>query len=100
MVPTWMLQVKVSDLSGSMYINFARELGDSIMAGISAREFQDMKERISSEGGDSTEAVRQWVNENVNFKTHQILVKAGNDTYKGADGETRLKFYAVKVYSQ
>ncbi len=43
MVPTYMLTAKISDLSGSIYIQFPRELGDYIMGGKSAREFMDFK---------------------------------------------------------
>lgn len=52
MIPTWMLNVKLSDLSGSFFVSFPRELGDTIMGGISAREFQEMRERASAEGED------------------------------------------------
>lgn len=46
MIPTYMLTAKVSDLSGSIYIQFPRELGDPIMAGLSAAQFLDLKEEF------------------------------------------------------
>ena len=51
-----MLTAKISDLSGSIYIQFPRELGDSIM-GKSAEEFRDFKESHS----DDPEAVRNYL---------------------------------------
>ena len=57
MIPTYMLSAKISDLSGSMYIQFARELGDVIMGGKSAGEFRDFKEANS----DDPEAVRNYL---------------------------------------
>jgi hypothetical protein len=35
-VPTYMLQAKVADSSNATFISFPRELGDSIMDGLSA----------------------------------------------------------------
>ena len=46
MIPTYMLTAKVSDLSGSIYIQFPRELGDPIMAGLSAAQFLDLKDEF------------------------------------------------------
>ena len=42
--PTYMLSAKISDFSSSIYISFCRELGDTIMGGMTAREFKDFKE--------------------------------------------------------
>jgi hypothetical protein len=44
-----MLTAKISDLSGSLYIQFPRELGDSIMNGKSAKEFQEFKELLQGD---------------------------------------------------
>jgi Replication factor-A C terminal domain len=89
-----MLNAKISDLSGSIYVQFPRELGDAIM-GKSAREFRDFKEATA----DDTEAVRNYLQEYVLNKHHHILIKASTDQYSSArgDGEQRFKFYAVKV---
>ena len=45
MIPTYMLTAKISDLSGQIYMQFPRELGDQIMGGMSAKDFQEFKER-------------------------------------------------------
>ena len=74
MVPTYMLAAKISDLSGSIYIQFPRELGDAIM-GVSAGDFKDFKEATR----DDPEAVKKYLQENVLNKYHQILVKASTD---------------------
>ena len=95
MVPTYMLSAKISDLSGSIYIQFPRELGDPIMGGMSAKDFRDFKEANSHD----PEAVRNYLQDNVLNKYHQILIKASTDQYSSSrgDGENRFKFYAVKV---
>jgi hypothetical protein len=36
MIPTYMLTAKLSDVSGSLFIQFPRELGDPIMNGMTA----------------------------------------------------------------
>ena len=56
MVPTYMMNAKISDLSGSIYIQFPRELGDSII-GMSAKEFREYKEQNSHD----PEAVRNYL---------------------------------------
>jgi replication factor A1 len=43
-IPTYMLSAKISDPSGSVFVSFPRELGDSIMNGMTATEFKDFKE--------------------------------------------------------
>jgi len=49
MVPTYMLTAKVSDLSGQIYMQFPRELGDAIMGGKTAKDFQEFKERTTDD---------------------------------------------------
>jgi len=56
MVPTYMMNAKISDLSGSIYIQFPRELGDSII-GMGAKEFREFKEQNSHD----PEAVRNYL---------------------------------------
>jgi hypothetical protein len=51
-----MLTAKISDLSGSIYIQFPRELGDQIM-GKSAEEFRDFKDTNAHD----PEAVRNYL---------------------------------------
>ncbi len=45
MIPTYMLSAKIADLSGQIYMQFPRELGDAIMGGKSAKEFQEFREQ-------------------------------------------------------
>jgi len=98
MIPTYMLSAKVADLSGSLYIQFPRELGDPVMGGMPAREFQEFKENAQQQG-DFDAAMRVFLADKVYNRFHQILVKASSDSYsRGPDGEARFKFYAVKVY--
>lgn len=59
-VPTYMLNAKIADLSGSIYIQFPRELGDSII-GKSASEFRDFKEANL----DDPDAVRNYLIDHV-----------------------------------
>ena len=49
-VPTYMLNVKFSDLSGNTFITFPKELGDPIMNGLSANEFKNFKEQFGNAG--------------------------------------------------
>jgi hypothetical protein len=95
-VPTYMLNAKVSDLSGSIYVQFPREHADIIMNGMSAKDFQDFKERTA----DDPEAIRTFLQDSVLNKHHQILLKASTDQYASSrgDGENRFKYYAVKVF--
>lgn len=43
-VPTYMLTAKVTDVSGSVFVCFPKELADPIMNGMSASEFKHFKE--------------------------------------------------------
>jgi hypothetical protein len=49
MIPTYMLTAKIADLSGQIYMQFPRELGDQIMGGMTAKDFQEFKERIGDD---------------------------------------------------
>lgn len=40
MIPTYMFTAKISDLSGSIYVQFLTELGEPLMNGMPAKEFQ------------------------------------------------------------
>jgi Fe-S cluster biosynthesis and repair protein YggX len=44
-----MLSARIQDVSGFTYVSFPRELGDSIMNNVSAKDFMDMKETKSPE---------------------------------------------------
>jgi Zn-finger protein len=43
-LPTYMLSALINDVSGSIMVQFPRELGDPIMGGRSAAEFKQLKE--------------------------------------------------------
>ena len=62
MNPTYMLMAKIADLSGSIYIQFTRELGDAIMNGMSARQFLELKESF---GSDQEAGIRNFLADNV-----------------------------------
>lgn len=47
-VPTYMFSARVSDFTESLYVNFAREHGNTIM-GMTAEEFRDFREQNSEE---------------------------------------------------
>lgn len=40
----YMLNAKVSDPSGSIFVSFPRELGEPIMNGLTAEKFKEMKD--------------------------------------------------------
>ena len=44
-----MLNVKVSDSSGSIYVSFPREIGEPIMNGMTAEKFKQFKEDSNPE---------------------------------------------------
>ncbi len=66
------------------------------MNGMSAKDFQDFKERSA----DDPEIVRNFLQDQVLYKYHQILLKASTDQYAASrgDGENRFKYYAVKIF--
>lgn len=67
MIATYMLTAKISDLSGSIYVQFPRELGEPIMNGMPAKEFQEFKERTV----DDPEALRAFLLEKVHNKVRR-----------------------------
>lgn len=44
-----MLNVKISDASGSIFVSFPRELGEPIMNGLTAEQFKTLKEESEPE---------------------------------------------------
>ena len=76
MVPTYMLTAKVSDLSGSIYVQFPRELGEPVMGGMSAKEYQEFRERASRQG-DIDQALRTLLADKVYNKV-TIKIKSFN----------------------
>jgi hypothetical protein len=73
MVPTYMLTAKLADSSGSLFVQFPRELGEPIMNGLSAKDFQDLKERAASSGEDVDRTIKQYLADNVYFKVRTLL---------------------------
>ena len=45
-LPTYMLSAVISDVSGNVMVQFPRELGDSVMNGMSATDFKAMKDDL------------------------------------------------------
>jgi hypothetical protein len=69
-----MLSAVISDLSGSIIVQFPRELGDQIMNGISAAQFKNLKETSNDQ--------KTWlklIKNNCEFKHHSILIKIRQD---------------------
>ncbi len=48
-LPTYMLSALINDVSGSVMVQFPRELGDPIMGGKSATAFKLLKEELKDE---------------------------------------------------
>ncbi len=70
MNPTYMLNAKVADLSGSIFVQFTRELGNEIMNGMTARQFLDFKDTL---GSNTDEGIRNFLAENVHNKVGAIF---------------------------
>jgi hypothetical protein len=60
------MTAKISDLSGEIYVQFARELGDQIMGGKSAEQIRDMKER--------NEDMKQFINEECLYNVRHLYL--------------------------
>lgn len=86
--PTYMFSAQVSDFTGSMWVSFAREQGNSLM-GMTAEQFKTFKETKEEEFESFIESLM--------FKPVNIMVRGRQSTY---NGETKLKFFAVKVLPQ
>lgn len=85
--PTYMITAKVSDFTDSIYVNFAREHGAALM-GMTAEEFKDFKD-------SETEEKVQTYFDSLLFKTLNIMVKGKFEFF---NGESRMRFFAVKVF--
>lgn len=48
-LPTYMLSALISDVSGSVLVQFPRELGDPIMNGMSAQAFKNLKDELKDD---------------------------------------------------
>ena len=75
-LPTYIMNIKLQDAAGEMYVQFARELGDSIM-GMTAEEFKDIKDQL-----ENPDEVKAFLAEHCMYKSHSVLVKAQNDQYR------------------
>ena len=47
-VPTFMITAKIADITDSVFVNFAREHGTSIM-GMNAQEFKELRDNCDDE---------------------------------------------------
>jgi len=80
-----MLNTKISDLSGSLYVCFMRELGDPIMGGMSAKELKEFKE----ENSNDIEKIKQLFAEN----TFKVRINSNSLVlHLYFESEARLKF--------
>ena len=82
-----MITAKVSDFTDSVYVNFAREHGKSLM-GMTAEEFKEFKE------SETEEKVQEYF-DSLLFRTLNIMVKGKFEYF---NGESRIRFFAVKVF--
>ena len=82
-----MITAKVSDFTESIFVNFAREHGTSIM-GMKAEEFKEFKET-------HTEQEVQNFFDGLLFKQYNIMVKG---KYEFFNNENRMRYFAVKVF--
>ena len=80
MVPTYMLNVKFTDLSGSIFITFPKELGDPLMNGLSASNFKNFREEY---GGASNAGMMDDQNEDIRdfFYQTQFKVRSTLNVY-------------------
>ena len=88
-IPTYWLTAIISDLTGDMFIQFPRELGDPIMNGMSAPDFKSFRDE------NDPELVKQYVHSCL-FKRHQVLIKPHHNQYAG--NESRVQYFAAKVF--
>lgn len=105
-LPTYMLSALISDVSGNVMVQFPRELGDSIMNGMSASDFKEMKDDLTkresmqedadaqngaANGGSNSrdsghkdsDALKEFFH-SCTFKQHQILLKVRGDQPMGS----------------
>lgn len=87
--PTYMFSAMISDFTESIYVNFARDQGTSLM-GMSAEAFRKFKE-------NEDEATVQKYFDDLLFKRFNIMVKG---KYEYFNGENRMRYFAVKVFPE
>jgi len=86
-IPTYMITARISDFTESIYVNFAREHGTSLM-GMKAEEFKEFKDTHSEP------EVQNYL-DSLAFKPFNIMVKG---KFEHFNGEHRMRYFAVKVY--
>ena len=74
-LPTYMLSALISDVSGSVMVQFPRELGDPIMGGMSAPEFKQLKDDLK----DQPEKLKSFFL-NCAFKVRKVPVDFFSNT--------------------
>lgn len=85
--PTYMIKARVSDFTDSIYVNFAREHGDSIMGGLSADDFMKLREQ-------GEEQAKAYL-ESLEFRSYNMMLKGRLEEYQG---QTRMTYFAMKVF--
>jgi replication factor A1 len=85
--PSYMFSACISDFTESIYVNFARDQGTSLM-GMSAEAFRKFKET-------NDEATVQKHFDDLLFKKFNIMVKGKYEYY---NGENKMRYFAVKVF--
>ena len=85
--PSYMFSACISDFTESIYVNFARDQGTSLM-GMSAEAFRTFKET-------NDESTVQKHFDELLFKRFNIMVKGKYEYY---NGENRMRYFAVKVF--
>ena len=87
--PTYMIRCKISDFTESIWVNFAREHGASLM-GMTADKFKEFRD------SHSEEEVQNYF-DGLMFKPLNIMVKGKFESY---NGEQTMRYFAVKVLPQ
>jgi hypothetical protein len=82
-----MFSAQISDFSESIYVNFARDQGTSLM-GMTAEAFKKFKE-------ENDEATVQKHFDDLLFKSFNIMVRG---KYEYFNGENRVRYFATKVF--
>ena len=84
-----MINAKISDFTSSLYVNFTRDLGESII-GLPAEIFRQ-KEQMGNTG-----ETKEFF-DSLMFKYYKVVVKARMESYMG---EQRIRYCAIKVESR
>ena len=82
-----MFNAQISDFTGSIWVCFTKEHGNALL-GMSAHEYDAIK--------DDQDKVDELV-DSLQFKKVNMMIRGRQSSY---NGETRLKYFAVKVIPQ